>query len=178
MSWELRFRGGYKKKEQAILTVTSSYVDCYSIPDKSSGKVGKMNHGDSALYTEVILAKGFCWVKVSLEQFNKPVYVPVRKWNGLRPDHNKYCLGDIRNVVFEPIKEDMQLKKESKGKSHKHTEGMDIYVDNKKNFMYVSVNEKITDEGIAKIKAGLEHATDYKVIVMEKINSIKYIGGK
>ena len=178
MSWELRLRGGYKKKEQARLTVTSSYANCYLKPDKSSGKVGKLNHGDSAIYTEVILAKGFCWIKVSLEQFNKPIYIPIRCWNGLRPDHRGYCVGDACNVKFEPITEGMQLKKESKGKSHKHTEGMDIYVDNKKNFMYVSMNERVTDEGIAKIREGLESNTDYKVIVMEKINSINYIGGK
>ena len=81
-------------------------------------------------------------------------------------------------MKFEPITEGKQLKKESKGKPLNYTEGMDIYIDNKKNIMYVSVNERITDEGIAKIKEGLEHITDYKVIVMEKINSITYIGGK
>ncbi|UGL60645.1 endolysin [Staphylococcus phage vB_SurM-PSU4] len=57
-------------------------------------------------------------------------------------------------------------------------DGMDIYIDNKKNIMYVSMNERITDKGITKLKAGLEHSTDYKVIVMEKINSINYIGGE
>lgn len=178
MSWELRLRGGFKKKEHARLTVTSSYVNCYLKPDKSSGKVGKLNHGDSALYSEVILSKGFCWIKVSLEQFSKPVYIPIRCWNGLRPDHRGYCVGAICNVSLKPITEGKQLKKESKGKPLNHTEGMDIYIDNKKNIMYVSVNERITDEGIAKIKEGLEHITDYKVIVMEKINSITYIGGK
>ena len=49
MSWEFRLRGGYKKKEQARLTVTTSYANCYLKPDKSSGKVGKLNHGDFSL---------------------------------------------------------------------------------------------------------------------------------
>lgn len=54
-------------------------------------------------------------------------------------------------------------------------DGVDIYIDNDKQMMYISMNEKMTYEAQSKIKEGIAELNGYQVMVFESINDIKFL---
>ena len=54
-------------------------------------------------------------------------------------------------------------------------DGVDIYIDNDKQIMYVSMNEKMTYEAQSKIKESFSESLDYQIVVFEYINDIKFL---
>ena len=54
-------------------------------------------------------------------------------------------------------------------------DGVDIYIDNDKEIMYVSMNEKMTYEAQSKIKESFSESLDYQIVVFEYINDIKFL---
>lgn len=54
-------------------------------------------------------------------------------------------------------------------------DGVDIYIDNDKQMMYISMNEKMTYEAQSKIKESFSESLDYQIVVFEYINDIKFL---
>lgn len=54
-------------------------------------------------------------------------------------------------------------------------DGVDIYIDNDKQMMYISMNEKMTYESQSKIKESFSESIDYQIVVFEYINDIKFL---
>lgn len=52
-------------------------------------------------------------------------------------------------------------------------DGMDIYIDDKRKIIFVSLNKKVD-----KAKNDLHHIEGYSIIKVDSIRSINYIGGK
>ena len=54
-------------------------------------------------------------------------------------------------------------------------DGVDIYIDNDKQIMYVSMNEKMTYDAQSKIKESFSENLNYQIVVFEYINDIKFL---
>lgn len=54
-------------------------------------------------------------------------------------------------------------------------DGIDIYIDRDKEIMYVGMNQKMTPEGHREIKESFSEIFDYKIVVFESINDIKFL---
>ena len=54
-------------------------------------------------------------------------------------------------------------------------DGVDIYIDNDKEIIYVSMNEKMTPEAYKKTKEGISVIKGYQVMVFDYINDIKFL---
>lgn len=53
--------------------------------------------------------------------------------------------------------------------------GVDIYIDNDKQIMYVSMNQRMTPEASERLKESFSEILDYKIVVFESINDIKFL---
>ena len=54
-------------------------------------------------------------------------------------------------------------------------DGVDIYIDNDKQIMYVSMNEKMTAESQRRLKENIDVLKGYQVMVFDYINDIKFL---
>lgn len=54
-------------------------------------------------------------------------------------------------------------------------DGADIYIDNDKQIMYVSMNQRMTPEASERLKESFSEILDYKIVVFESINDIKFL---
>ena len=54
-------------------------------------------------------------------------------------------------------------------------DGVDIYIDNDKEIMYISMNQKMTPESYRKVKEGIDVIKGYQVMVFDYINDIKFL---
>lgn len=66
------------------------------------------------------------------------------------------------------MKGNKTMKKETR-------DGVDIYIDNDKEIMYISMNQKMTPESYRKVKEGIDVIKGYQVMVFESINDIKFL---
>lgn len=166
--WDKEFLGRYYKNEKAILVCKNRKAEGYRTTDRNSERVATSKIGQELEYSAIYLDNGFVWVKTVINSY--VVFVPIRRWNGVRPDSPHYELSQFfKGFILKELKEDKSNIVKSK------KEGCDIYIDNHKNIMFISPNEKITEKGISKIKKGISGVTDYKVIVIENINDINYL---
>lgn len=53
-------------------------------------------------------------------------------------------------------------------------DGMDIYIDDTRKIIFVSVNKKLDK---VKLRNDLQHIEGYSIIALDSIRSINYIGG-
>lgn len=53
--------------------------------------------------------------------------------------------------------------------------GVDIYIDSDKEIMYVSMNQRMTPEASERLKESFSEILDYKIVVFESINDIKFL---
>lgn len=53
-------------------------------------------------------------------------------------------------------------------------DGMDIYIDDMRKIIFVSVNKKLDK---VKLRNDLQHVEGYSIMVVDSIRSINYIGG-
>lgn len=56
-----------------------------------------------------------------------------------------------------------------------HEDGVDIYIDRDKEIMYVSMNQRMTPESQKRLRESFNESLDYKVMVFESINDIKFL---
>lgn len=54
-------------------------------------------------------------------------------------------------------------------------DGIDLYIDRDKEIMYVGMNQKMTLEAHRKVKESFSELLDYKIVVFESINDIKFL---
>ena len=160
-------RGSYWKKEEAKLELSSS-TDVYEKCDKNSRVIMELKKGDQVVYREIILINNHVWVKCisTKESF----YIPIRTWNNISPVESRYKLGPLEHKIIELPK--------SKGRSTMKKEtrdGVDIYIDNDKEIIYVSMNQKMTPESYRKVKEGISVIKGYQVMVFDYINDIKFL---
>lgn len=66
------------------------------------------------------------------------------------------------------MKGNKTMKKDTKN-------GVDIYIDNDKEIMYISMNEKMTPESQRRIKENIDSLRGYKAMVFDYINDIKFL---
>lgn len=160
-------RGSYWKKEEAKLELKSS-TDVYEDCDKNSTVVMQLEKGSQVIYREIILINNHAWVlcKSTKESF----YIPIRTWNNVSPVKDRYRLGPLEHKVIELSKSKGRstMKKDTKN-------GVDIYIDNDKEIMYISMNQKMTPESYRKAKEGINVIKGYQVMIFESINDIKFL---
>ena len=166
--WDKEFLGRYYKNEKAILVCKNRKAEGYYTTDRNSERIATSRTGQELEYSAIYLDNGFVWVKTIIN--NYVVFVPIRRWNGVRPDSPSYELSQFFKG-FE-LKE---LKENSSSIIKRKEKGWDIYIDNHKNIMFISPNEKITEKSISKIKKSFSDITDYKVVVIENIKDINYL---
>ena len=53
-------------------------------------------------------------------------------------------------------------------------DGMDIYIDDMRKIVFISVNKKLDK---VKLRNDLQHIEGYSIIALDSIRSIRYIGG-
>lgn len=161
------WRDSYWKKEKAKLELNSN-TDVYEDCDKNSKVIMNLEKGEQVIYREIILINNHAWVlcKSTKESF----YIPIRTWNNVSPVKDRYRLSPLEHEVIELSKNKGRstMKKETKN-------GVDIYIDNDKQIMYVSMNEKMTYESYRKAKEGVNTIEGYQVMVFESINDIKFL---
>ena len=158
-------RGSYWKKEEAMLKI-SKRTEAYEDFDKNSPVVRVLPKNSKVIYREIILVNYHLWVEClgTSETF----YIPLRRWNGLHPYNKKYKLGALQHEIIEIGRKKKNMKKDTKN-------GVDIYIDNDKEIMYVSMNEKMTPEAYKKAKEGISVIKGYQVMVFDYINDIKFL---
>lgn len=66
------------------------------------------------------------------------------------------------------MKGNKTMKKETR-------DGVDIYIDSHKEIMYVSMNQRMTPEASERLKESFSEILDYKIVVFESINDIKFL---
>ena len=66
------------------------------------------------------------------------------------------------------MKGNKTMKKETR-------DGVDIYIDNDKEIMYISMNQKMTPESYRKAKEGINVIKGYQIMIFESINDIKFL---
>lgn len=161
------WRGSYWKNEEAKLELSSS-TDAYKDCDKNSRVVMKLEKGAQVFYREVILINNHVWVlcKSTKESF----YIPIRTWNNVSPVKDGYRLGPLEHKIIE-----LPNRKGSKTMKKDTKNGVDIYIDNDKEIMYVSMNQKMTPEAYKKAKEGISVIKGYQVMIFDYINDIKFL---
>ena len=160
-------RDSYWKKEEAMLKM-SRRTEAYKDFDKNSSIVRMLPKDSKVIYREIILVNQHLWVECvgTTETF----YIPLRRWNGLHPYNKKYKLGALQHEIIELPKSKGRstIKKETKN-------GVDIYIDRDKEIMYIGINQKITPEAKRRFKESFSGILDYKIVVFESINDIKFL---
>ena len=158
-------RGSYWKKEEAMLKM-SKRTEAYKDFDKNSCVVRMLPKGSKVIYREIILVNQHLWVECvgTTETF----YIPLRRWNGSLPSSKKYKLGELQHEIIEIGRKKKTMKKETR-------DGVDIYIDNDKEIMYISMNEKMTPESQRRIKENIDSLRGYKAMVFDYINDIKFL---
>ena len=161
------WRDSYWKKEEAKLELSSS-TDAYEKCDKNSRVIMELKKGDQVVYRKIILINNHVWVKCisTKESF----YIPIRTWNNISPVESRYRLGPLEHKIIElpKRKRDKHIKKET-------IDGVDIYIDNDKEIMYISMNEKMTPESQRRLKENIGMLKGYQVMVFDYINDIKFL---
>lgn len=161
------WRDSYWKKEEAKLELNSK-TDVYEDCDKNSTVVMELEKGSQVIYREIILINNHAWVlcKSTKESF----YIPIRTWNNVSPMKSGYKLGTLKHKIIELPKRKGRntMKKDTKN-------GVDIYIDNDKEIMYISMNQKMTPESYRKVKEGINVIKGYQVMVFDYINDIKFL---
>ena len=66
------------------------------------------------------------------------------------------------------MKGNKTMKKDTKN-------GADIYIDNDKGIIYISMNQKMTLESYRKAKEGINVIKGYQIMIFESINDIKFL---
>lgn len=158
-------RGSYWKKEEAMLKM-SRRTEAYEDFDKNSPVVRVLPKDSKVIYREIILVNYHLWVECS--GTDETFYIPLRKWNGVPPDSRKYGVGQLEHKIIEIEKREKHMKKETRN-------GVDIYIDNDKEIMYISMNQKMTPESYRKAKEGINVIKGYQVMIFEYINDIKFL---
>ena len=158
-------RGSYWKKEKAMLKM-SKRTEAYEDFDKNSPVVRVLPKNSKVIYREIILVNYHLWVECL--GTDEVFYIPLRKWNGVPPDSRKYGVGQLQHKIIEIEKREKHIKKDTKN-------GVDIYIDNDKEIIYVSMNEKMTPEAYKKAKEGISVIKGYQVMVFDYINDIKFL---
>ena len=158
-------RGSYWKKEEAMLKM-SKRTEAYKDFDKNSCVVRMLPKGSKVIYREIILVNNHLWVECvgTTETF----YIPLRRWNGSLPSSKKYKLGELQHEIIEIGRKKKSMKKDTKN-------GVDIYIDNDKEIMYISMNQKMTPESYRKAKEGINVIKGYQIMIFEYINDIKFL---
>lgn len=158
-------RGSYWKKEEAMLKMSRG-TEAYKDFDKNSSVVRILPKDSKVIYREIILANQHLWVECV--GITETFYIPLRRWNGSLPSSKKYKLGELQHEIIEIGRKKKTMKKETR-------DGVDIYIDNDKEIMYISMNQKMTPESYRKAKEGIDVIKGYQVIVFESINDIKFL---
>ena len=158
-------RGSYWKKEEAMLKM-SRRTEAYEDFDKNSPVVRVLPKNSKVIYREIILVNYHLWVECS--GTSETFYIPLRKWNGYPPNSKKYKLGALQHEIIDIGRKEKSMKKDTKN-------GVDIYIDNDKEIMYVSMNQKMTPESYRKVKEGIDVIKGYQVMVFDYINDIKFL---
>ena len=163
-SW---WRDSYWKKEEAKLELSNS-TDVYEKCDKNSRVIMELKKGDQVIYREIILINNHVWVKCISPK--ESFYIPIRTWNNVPPVKDGYRLGPLEHKIIE-----LPNRKGSKTMKKETRDGVDIYIDNDKEIIYVSMNEKMTPEAYKKVKEGINIIKGYQVMVFDYINDIKFL---
>ena len=158
-------RGSYWKKEEAMLKM-SKRTEAYKDFDKNSPVIRVLPKNSKVIYREIILVNYHLWVECS--GTSETFYIPLRKWNGLHPYNKKYKLGALQHEIIEIGRKEKSMKKDTKN-------GVDIYIDNDKEIMYISMNQKMTPESQRRLKENLDMLKGYQVMVFDYINGIKFL---
>ena len=158
-------RGSYWKKEEAMLKM-SRRTEAYKDFDKNSCVVRMLPKGSKVIYREIILVNQHLWVECV--GVTETFYIPLRRWNGLHPYNKKYKLGALQHEIIEIGRKGKTMKKETR-------DGVDIYIDNDKEIMFISMNEKMTPESQRRLKENLGMLKGYQVMVFDYINDIKFL---
>ena len=158
-------RGSYWKKEEAMLKM-SKRTEVYKDFDKNSCVVRTLPKDSKVIYREIILVNQHLWVECS--GTSETFYIPLRRWNGLHPYNKKYKLGALQHEIIEIGRKKKSMKKDTKN-------GVDIYIDNDKEIMYISMNKKMTSESQRRIKENIDSLRGYKAMVFDYINDIKFL---
>ena len=161
------WRDSYWKKEEAKLELSSS-TDVYEKCDKNSRVIMELKKGDQVVYRKIILINNHVWVKCisTRESF----YIPIRTWNNISPVESRYRLGPLEHKIIE-----LPKRKGNKNMKKYNKNGVDIYIDNNKKIMYISMNQKMTEESYRKAKEGINVIKGYQVMVFDYINDIKFL---
>lgn len=161
------WRNSYWKNEEAKLELNSN-TDVYEDCDKNSTVVMKLEKGAQVFYREIILINNHVWVLC--ESTKESFYIPIRTWNNVSPLKNGYKVGVLEHKIIELPKSKGRstMKKDTKN-------GVDIYIDNDKEIIYVSMNQKMTPESHKKAKESIDGLKGYQVMVFESINDIKFL---
>ena len=158
-------RDSYWKKEEAMLKM-SKRTEAYKDFDKNSSVVRILPKDSKVIYREIILANQHLWVECV--GVTETFYIPLRRWNGLHPYNKKYKLGALQHEIIEIGRKGKTMKKDTKN-------GVDIYIDNDKEIMYISMNQKMTPEAYKKAKEGISVIKGYQVMIFDYINDIKFL---
>ena len=161
------WRDSYWKKEEAKLELSNS-TDVYEKCDKNSRVIMELKKGDQVIYREIILINNHVWVKCISPK--ESFYIPIRTWNNVPPVKDGYRLGPLEHKIIE-----LPNRKGSKTMKKDTKNGVDIYIDNDKEIIYVSMNEKMTPESYRKVKEGIDVIKGYQVMVFDYINDIKFL---
>lgn len=172
-SWKKEFLGRYYKNESAILNCKYKTAEGYVSTSKDSEKTHNILEGAKVLYDRVYLDNGFVWVRVPVLEDNN-IFLPIRTWNGVNPKDPDYFVGTLEGYVIETTNSKFKTKK-SKKIENKHGNGWDIYIDKHKNIMFVVVNTDVTRDVKDKVKEKLTVLDDYRIVIVDNINSIQYI---
>lgn len=158
-------RGSYWKKEEAMLKM-SRRTEAYKDFDKNSCVVRMLPKGSKVIYREIILVNHHLWVECvgTTETF----YIPLRRWNGSLPSSKKYKLGELQHEIIEIGRKKKTMKKDTEN-------GVDIYIDNDKEIIYVSMNQKMTPESHRRLEESINLIKGYQVMVFDYINDIKFL---
>ena len=158
-------RGSYWKKEEAMLKM-SKRTEAYKDFDKNSPIIRTLPKDSKVIYREIILVNQHLWVECV--GITETFYIPLRRWNGLHPYNKKYKLGELQHEIIEIGRKEKSMKKDTKN-------GVDIYIDNDKEIMYISMNQKMTPESYRKAKEGINVIKGYQIMIFEYINDIKFL---
>src|SRR5699024_3466375 len=146
-------RGSYWKKEEAMLKM-SKKTEVYKDFDKNSCVVRTLPKDSKVIYREIILVNQHLWVECS--GTSETFYIPLRRWNGSTTNSKKYKLGELQHTIIEIGRKKKSMKKDTKN-------GVDIYIDNDKEIIYVSMNQKMTPESHRRLKESINLIKGYQV---------------
>lgn len=166
--WKYNYwRQSYWKKEEAKLELVSN-TDVYEDCDKNSKVIMKIEKGYQVIYKEIVLLNNHLWVVC--KSIKESFYIPVRTWNNVPPTKKGYELGPLKHKIIKLPKHkgEHDMKEETK-------DGVDIYIDRELKIIFISMNEKLTSESMEGLANSFPDLEDYKTIIFESINEIKFL---